>query len=161
MRTFPLLLALAACSGADPEPTEPDDLCEPPGEPTLQIGLGLAGFEAIEDGGSFPLIHGPQGGFHLEIGLFSTNLAAGDLLSGSVIGTIDGTEYAASYPRLDMRCVRDTPEGDGQESYGTKLIYDSTPDFLDGKTTVVTATITDLDGVEVTTEATFVIADTE
>lgn len=165
MRSHPLLcLLLAACSGPDGEDTAVDtDPCAPPGAPTLTIGKGYTGFEAIGEGEPFPLIHGPQGGFHLEIGLFSTNLNADDLITGVVTGTIDGEVWAESFPRLDMRCVKGAALGDGQESYGTLLVAfpGFLPDFLDGKTTTITATVTDLDGVEVSAESSFVIEDTE
>jgi hypothetical protein len=162
MRAFHLVLLLCACagdktgsSGSSPT-TGSEDPCEPNGDPTLDIGLGLTGYEAAEDGSPFPLIHGPQGGFHLEIGLFATGIAADDLLSGEIHGYIDGDELASAFPRLDLRCVRT-----GRESYGTLLVYNSTPDFLDGKTTVIEASVTDSDGTVVTAEASFVIEDTE
>jgi hypothetical protein len=154
-----LTLLLAACAGDDEgtTPSQEDvDPCEPSDAPTLDIGLGLAGYEPLDDGDPFPLIHGPQGGFHLEIGLFGTGIAADQLVSGEMHGYIDDVEYAAAFPRLDLRCV-----GDGRESYGTLLVYNSTPDFLDGQTTRVTVAVTGTDGNEVTAEATFLIEDTQ
>jgi len=164
----PILLFLApllvtACSGDDPTdpsdtgPTTTDaDPCEPSDSPTLEVGLGLSGYEALDDGDPFPLIHGPQGGYHLEIGLFGTGLAADALVSGEMHGTIDGKEYASAFPRLDLRCV-----GDGRESYGTLLVYESTPDFLDGKTTRITVSVEGTDGTTVSAEGTFLIEDTQ
>ena len=159
MRIFCILL-LCACAGDDAAGTDPStgeaDPCAPSDAPTLAIGLGLTGYEATEDGAPFPLIHGPQGGFHLEIGLFATGIAADELVSGEIHGLIDGEEYASAFPRLDLRCVTD-----GRESYGTLLVYNSTPDFLDGKTTTIQATVTGTDGATVSTEASFVIEDTQ
>lgn len=157
----PLLVFLplfAACAGdgTGTDTGTPVDPCAPSDAPTLQIGLGLTGYEPMEEGAPFPLIHGPQGGFHLEIGLFATGIQVDDgaLLSGQVHGYIDGEEYASAYPRLDLRCVTD-----GRESYGTLLVYNSTPDFLDGKSTYITAEITDSSGAVVSAEATFTIDD--
>jgi len=144
----------------DDDPTD-EDPCEPPGEPTLEIGLGLANYEELDDGDPFPLIHGPQGGYHLEIGLRATNLAADGLLNGEIIGRVDGmTPDAESYPRLDLRCVNTH-----RESYGTLLVFPEpdtyTPDFLDGKTVDIEAVVTDSEGTVVSAQATFVIEDTE
>lgn len=185
MRTSAFLLCLVACSGSDdPSPTPIDsgtpptdsvpgddddatttdaDPCLPPGEPTLEIGIGLSGFEPIEPGGAFPLIHGPQGGYHLEIGLHATNLAedATGLFRGEIVGRVEGMpDDAVAYPYLDLRCVREY-----RESYGTLLVFPDpaniTPDFLDGKEVEIEVKVTDADGTEVTTTSTYVIADTE
>ena len=183
MRTYLWILALGlvGCSGDDGSGTNTgddddddvvtgdddddtvvdDDLCEPPGTATLEIGLGLTGFETLEDGDPFPLIHGPQGGYHLEVGLKATNLLADGLINGEIIGRVEGMDPdATSYPRLDLRCVNTH-----RESYGTLLVFPEpqtyTPDFLDGKTVVIEASVTGSDGTVVSTEATFVIEDTE
>ena len=51
----------AATPPTDDTGTADTDPCAPPGDRTLTIGLGYTGFEAVENGGVFPLIHGPQG----------------------------------------------------------------------------------------------------
>ncbi|MEQ1502426.1 MAG: hypothetical protein ABMB14_09350 [Myxococcota bacterium] len=151
------LLAVLACDGAGdpcaPSPSKGDG-------PTLEIGLGVGGFTPIGDG-TFPLVHGPQGGFHLEIGLLATGLdtgdpAGGDLVTGALSGVIDGQTYAETAPWLEFVC--DEAAG-GLVSYGTRLIYDATPEFLDGKVTEVHASVSDLRGVEVAVDATFTIRD--
>lgn len=184
MRYLLLFLGFAACSGGSDDPSgDPvdsgttaavgdddddtvvadDDPCVPPGEPTLEIGIGLAGYESIEPGGRFPLIHGPQGGYHLELGLRATNLVgeSGELLRGEIIGRVDGMDAdAEAFPYLDLRCVRDY-----RESYGTLLVFPDpetvTPEFLDGKEVEIEVHVTDADGNVVSTSATYVIEDTE
>lgn len=131
--------------------------CETGAAPTLQIGVGLDGYEPLDEMGHFPLIHGPQGGFHLEIGLEATHLDSSDLALGHMTGTIDGTIYADSEPWIDFRCQT---ASDTQQAYGMLLIYDSTPDFLDGKTTEVSVEVTDIAGNTVSATRTFVIEDT-
>jgi hypothetical protein len=151
---FPLcaLPSLVACSGGAPGG---GDRCTPGGEPSLEIGLGVAGFTALEDG-EFPLVHGPQGGYHLEIGLLATHLDTSDLVVGHLEGLIEGELYAQSDPWLDFRCDE---THDGLVSWGSLLIYDATPEFLDGKLTTVTATVTDVAGTEVSVTSTFTIRD--
>lgn len=130
--------------------------CVPGKDPSLEIGVGLGGYEALADGGEFPLIHGPQGGYHLEIGLLARRIDGDDLISGELTGSIDGVVLARTSPWLDFRCDEDVG---GLTSWGTRLIYEETPEFLDGKTTVVTARVTDLEGTTVEATSTFVIRD--
>lgn len=152
-------LALGACDGGGGGGR--DDGCVPGDTPTLEVGGGTGGFQPIADGGDIGLVHGPQGGFHLEIGLRATHLDTSDLVTGSLVGTIDGEVFAAAEPWLDFRCNVDAAPDGALESWGTLLVYGSTPDFLDGKVTVVDAEVTDLQGTIVRTTATFTIRDTE
>jgi hypothetical protein len=152
VRLSVVLLSLVACSGGGPGG---GDDCTPGGEPSLEIGLGVAGYTSLDDG-EFPLVHGPQGGFHLEIGLLAKHLDTSDLVVGHLEGVIEGERYAQSDPWLDFRC--DETHG-GLVSWGTLLIYDATPEFLDGKLTTVTASVTDVQGTEVSVVQSFTIRD--
>lgn len=154
MRPIPWLSVLVACSAA---PGADDDACLPGADPTLTIGLGIEAYSEIPNGGDFPLVHGPQGGFHLEIGLAAAHLDASDLMTGHLTGTIDGQVYAETAPWLDFRC--ELAEDPALTSWGTRLVYDATPDFLDGKVTTVTAEVTDASGTTVETTSTFTIRD--
>jgi hypothetical protein len=151
MLLWPLGLVLIGCDGKDRGPA-----CLPGDDPTLTIGLGLGEYTPIPDGGEFPLVHGPQGGYHLEIGLLATHLDASDLVVGHLEGTLDGEPFAAADPWLDFRC--DNVHG-GLAAYGSRLIYEATPEFLDGKVTEVYAEVTDQRGATVSTTATFTIRD--
>jgi hypothetical protein len=150
----PALLVLVGC------PREPEaEPCSPGGEPTLEIGLGIGAFEPLPEGGDMPLVHGPQGGWHLEIGLLATHLAADDLVTGSMEGTVDGEVLASVDPWIDLRC---DPAAGGLTSWGTRLIYETpTSDELDGVETTVTVEVRDLDGTPVRATRSFVIRDTE
>lgn len=152
-----LALGLVACASAAP-PADEDDPCSAPGEPTLEIGLGLDGYEPLDNGDPMPLIHGPQGGYHLEIGLQATNLAADALIGGYLVGEIDGVVLAESAPFLDFRCK--LPEAPVQESWGTLLVFEAEPADLDGQTAIIRVEVTDADGTVVSAEASFVIEDT-
>ena len=146
-------LALAACTGA-PE----IGACKKGPDPTLQIGLGVEGYSELQD--EFPLVHGPQGGYHLEIGLLATHIDASDLVTAHIEGTLDGEPYVETDPWLDFRC--DEEQG-GLISWGTRLIYGAppevTPEMLDGESTEVTVTVTDLSGDKLTASSTFTIRD--
>ena len=139
---LPALLALAPLGACDKDPTT--RACQPGGDPTLEIGVGIGEYTALPSDDAFPLVHGPQGGYHLEIGLAATHIDASSLLTGHLEGTLDGRPFATLDPWLDFRCT-----GDALTSWGTKLIYDAPPDVLDGQQTTLTAEITDLEGATV------------
>ena len=150
MRYPILVFGLTSCAGSGP-------LCAPGPDPTLEIGLGLDGYTPIPEGGTVPLVHGPQGGWHLEIGLFATHLAADDLVAATLEGSVQGRILAAQDPWVDLRCRAD---GTGLQSWGTRLIYDTpTSAELDGVTTTVRASVVDLEGTRVSAERDFVIED--
>jgi hypothetical protein len=146
------LLALFAIPACDRGPEA--NGCEPGDDPQLTIGLGVGGYSPIPDQGEFPLVHGPQGGYHLEIGLEATGIDASQLITGHMEGTIAGEQLAVNDPWLEFLC-----EGGVLHSWGTRLIYDSTPEILDGKVTLVEASVTDLQGTLVSTSATYTIRD--
>ncbi len=51
------LLGLGGCSAEDPQPA------------WLELGAGLDAFEALDQGDSVELVHGPQGGWHVDLAL--------------------------------------------------------------------------------------------
>lgn len=102
------------------------------------------------------LVHGPQGGFHVYIGLEATHLDTSDYALGLLEGTIGGEVVARAQPYLDLRC---NPATGTQQSWGTLLIYPLQPPELDGQETTITATVTDVAGVEVSATLTTVIED--
>ncbi|MEQ1564265.1 MAG: hypothetical protein ABMA64_01415 [Myxococcota bacterium] len=132
------------------------DGCALDAEPTLTLGYGVGGYTPIPDGGEFPLVHGPQGGYHLELGLLATGLDATNLVVGHVEGTLHGEPFASADPWLDFRC--DDALG-GLVSYGTRLIYDAQPSALDGQPTEVTVEVADPRGGTLTGAAEFTIRD--
>lgn len=57
------LVLLAGCAGDGTLPTES---CEDP-DMTLVLGTGASGFEGLSEGDPVTLVHGPQGGWHIEV----------------------------------------------------------------------------------------------
>jgi hypothetical protein len=53
------VVAFGACA-------EPFTIDGPPG---IELGTGEYAYEPVEDGQDIPLIHGPQGGYHVWVGL--------------------------------------------------------------------------------------------
>lgn len=147
--TAALLLAGVACDSGDP--------CRPGDEPTLEIGNGDRGWTAAAPDSEQPLIHGPQGGVHLVIGLKATQLDAVDLATAELTGSIGGQLLAQSAPWLQFEC---TGDGSAQLATDINLIYDADPADLDGQTTDITAVVTDLSGGVAEASTRFVIRDT-
>jgi hypothetical protein len=120
MKHLPLLLLLAACPGSD------DDPCKPGADPTFLLGDGRDAFTDVEDGATVDLVHGPQGGTHLELGVAGTFLPGSKRtgvawLRAVATGTVLGDEVAASNLSLGMRC--DPPQG-RVESWTNTLVLD-------------------------------------
>ena len=144
-----LALLISACTGEEPAPGEP---CEAGGDATLTIGTGELAFAELDPSDPvLELVHGPQGGYHVLIGLEATFLDASDYWEGQFRGYIGEVELATSFPILDMRCNG----GEVLQSWGTFLIYEAEPEDLDGQLTRVEVDIVDASGqvVSAVTEA--------
>lgn len=63
MRTVLWVLAGVACADATPT-----------GVPDLLVGTGQYAFERVEEGGDVPIIFGPQGGYHIWVGVLAENV---------------------------------------------------------------------------------------
>lgn len=63
-----LLVALAACGGEAPKelPGDGTDAC--PADPSLALGTGLLPVTPLADGDALQMVHGPQGGWHIDTG---------------------------------------------------------------------------------------------
>lgn len=48
--------------------------------PFFEVGTGESAFEALGEGATVPLIHGPQGGYHVWIGVRHRGLGPGDIV---------------------------------------------------------------------------------
>lgn len=58
--------ALAGCGAEEP--------------PFFEVGTGESTFEALGEGAAVPLIHGPQGGYHVWLGMRHQGLGPGDVI---------------------------------------------------------------------------------
>ncbi|MCK6514100.1 hypothetical protein L6R46_03485 [Myxococcota bacterium] len=156
MRPTPKLLPLAlllACA----EDTPPGDPCLPGEAPTLRLGTGELAYEALpEEGARFEIIHGPQGGVHALIGLAATYADASDLWTAQLTGRIDGAVAAEAFPYLEARCNGAAGE---LQTWGTLLVWELSPEALDGATAEIDATVTDAAGTTLSASITATLFD--
>lgn len=129
-----ILLFGGACGAADPCAAE---------ESSLELGAGEEAFAAVEDGDHALLVHGPQGGYHLDVALAATGLVEVDRVEVLLVGTLDGVERARTPAVPTFRC--DAPTGRWL-AWGMRLVYDAQPEELDERDTVVRATLAGPDG---------------
>jgi len=124
----------------------PEDLCSLRGEPALEVGHGNQIFEPF-DAHDAPLIAGVQGGYHIFIGVRGRHIDNSDPAVVRLTGTIDGEQLGFSAPYADLICT-----DEGLEASNLLLIWDSTPDVLDGKMVHIEVELTDAAGTIVLAE---------
>ena len=152
VKLLPLGLLLAC---ADEPP--PGDPCLPGEAPTLRLGTGELAYEALpEQGASLEIIHGPQGGVHVLIGLAAAYADASDLWTAHLTGRIDGAVAAEAFPYLEARCNGAAGE---LQTWGTLLVWELSPEALDGATAEIDATVTDAAGTTLSASITATLFD--
>lgn len=151
MRSALTLLLSGLCFGcAEEEP--PGDPCLPGEAPTLRLGTGELAYEALpEDDAALEVIHGPQGGVHVLIGLAATYADASALWTAHLTGRIDGALAAEAFPYLEARCNGAAGE---LQTWGTLLVWELPPESLDGATAEIDAEVTDASGAVLTASLT-------
>ena len=147
---------MLACAGGKGADSGSEAACESNTEASLEIGSGAASFETLSAGEPIMLVHGAQGGYHIELGLRATGIDASDLVAADFTGEIGGVQLAQSKPWLQFRCNPATATWD---AWGTTLIYDSTPEDLKGQSTDVHVFLTDVSGVELSADLILTIED--
>ena len=143
------VLLMAGCGGADPV-----DPCVPSARPTLEIGSGSESFRPLGRAGELELVHGPQNGYHVDVGLRATGLEIGSFIEGHLIGWLGGEIRAEVAPWLDLECRRG-----GQVGLGVRLVYEVDPEDLVGRKTRIDAEIIDGRGKRAVTSAKVVVVD--
>lgn len=153
MRLTPLALLLLACGGPDANSED----CPLDAQPGLELGVGSDSFSTLDEaGGEAVLVHGAQGGYHLELGLRATGLDASDLATAVLTGVVGSEQLASNSTFVQFRCNAETGTLD---AWNLRLIYDAQPEALADQPTTVRASVTDGSGAEFTTESTLTIVD--
>ena len=131
------------------------DPCEAGGPAGVELGHGLTSFAPFGDEPA-ELIYGPQGGFHIEIGVRAWGLDDSDVAVARLRGLIDGAEVGSSAPYAMLEC---TPDGTALEALRLPLIWDTTPEMLHDAVATVELELTDAAGTVVTASGETLIFD--
>ncbi|MCB9665318.1 MAG: hypothetical protein H6732_14500 [Alphaproteobacteria bacterium] len=134
---IPVLACIVACAEAEA------DLCAS-SEAGVQLGSGEDAFVPMDDGDDALLVHGPQGGYHLDVGLAATGLVQTDRVLATLTGTLDDVELARVVVPVTFRC--DAPTGRWL-AWGMRLVYGAQPEELDERDTVVRVALEGPDGI--------------
>lgn len=123
------------------------------GPATLEIGDGSAGFQLAD---RVQLVAGPQGGYHIVLGLRATHIDASGDLATTFTGSIDGTPHGSESPSITLRC---NPGTAALETSGILLIWDAdvAPEDIGGKTATVDVELTDASGSTLVASQDFII----
>ena len=114
------------------------------GEPELLVGKGLHEYQDIDEGGrTSELIHGPQGGFHIDLALQARHLDASDAWSAILVGYLDDVATATARPYLWATCE---VEADALQTWGVRLIWNARPEDLDDQLVDVDVEVIDAAG---------------
>jgi hypothetical protein len=113
---LPLALALSSCC-ADADrfeseaPACDDSFC---GEPSVEVGTGALGYEALGEDAPVHLVFGPQGGYHLDVSARMDGLCPIVSIDVTLLAD-DGAEISHETHRV--QAVRDGP-GTVQDYWG-------------------------------------------
>ena len=160
-----MALAVSACGPDDTDKKggkdAPDDMCEASAKhAALEIGtsfvdgMSVTEFVPVGEGEAMTLVHGAQGGFHVEVALRGQHLDASEVIPGEIRGWVNGEMLANVAPWFLFNCT----DG-GQDSWGTLLIFRAQPEDLHQQDVDIEIDLTDVSGAEVTAAATFRIVD--
>lgn len=126
------VLALVGC-GADE------------GTPFFEVGTGESTFEALGEGATVPLIHGPQGGYHVWLGVRHRGLGPGDVILE--YGARDATtREELMFPGLRAVQADVDPEAVSQTAGLVGFLLEDEPLVYDGRPIRLWARATDAGG---------------
>src|SRR5687768_2322710 len=82
------------CGGAAPQP----------GDASLRLGSSPEGFHALEEGGTLEVFQGPQGGFHVFLGLRAAGVTRAATVDFDVVD-LDGDRLLDRFVPLRLELV--------------------------------------------------------
>lgn len=135
------LALLAACSGdggtdeggSDAATTEPATGCA--ADLSVEIGTGALAYEPLEDGDTVTIVHGPQGGWHIETGaIVSATAQEVSILPRIVVPSLGDVQIGGDQqPQFQALTLYDAAVCSGQ-FYGVRAFVDDLEPPPDGLT---------------------------
>lgn len=118
------------------------------GGPGITVGQGGSAYVPLMDHDAVELVHGPQGGWHVELTARFWGLNPEGLLLSYEVTPLDGatpTTFPARYMLTRQRVV---PDGNGYVRLGDRAVFDVTDTCnVVGRSFTVRVTAQDVDGV--------------
>lgn len=155
------MAALAACGGGGA--TDASVTCT--GPTSAALGQGETAFEALADGGEIDIVHGPQGGFHVDAAVQVEGFGATVEITGTVTDDATGTVVGGSQAAVVVVLADYDEATCAGTAVGVRLFLDDLPSEDEqvaaacamgaGGAVALSVTVTDLEsGATVTVAAT-------
>lgn len=155
----------ASTSGAQSSTGSPSDTVGPvpemcggdrPGP--MEIGHGYEFFAPL-DSGPAELIHGPQGGIHITLGLRCAGLEVSEFADVTLRGEIDGQVVADHVQGAILDCEEDLGEAGMAEAVWLSMIFEVGPEAVHDQVVDMELTLVDSLGHMVSAEASTLVID--
>ncbi len=143
-------LGLALLTGCGPT----SQGCPVDVEPTLELGVGTDDFTPIDDAEFAELVHGSQGGYHIDLAFRAEGLNTKQLVQATGTGAIEGQDLGSLTAWLQFKC-----EAPVAEAVAARLIFDAQPEDLDGRVVDIVVDLVDLDQTEFSASGSVLIED--
>ena len=152
-------------SGAESSSGSPSDTSGPVPEVCggdragpMEIGHGYASFTPL-DSGPAELIHGPQGGIHITLGIRCAGLEVSEFADVTLHGEIDGQVVADHVQGAILDCEEDLGDAGMAEAIWLSMIFEVGPDAVHEQIVDMELTLVDSLGQMVTAEASTMVID--
>jgi len=124
----------------------------------MEIGHGYAEYLPL-DSGPAELIHGPQGGIHITLGLRCAGLEVSEFADVTLHGEIDGEVVADHVQGAILNCEEDLGEAGMAEAIWLSMIFDVGPEAVHEQVVDMELTLTDSLGHTVSATASTMVID--
>lgn len=153
-----LLLTIACSAGLD-DTAEYQDPCIAGTRPVLDLGIGELNYNSLEQvSEQAELIHGPQGGYHINVALQAKRLDPSTPWLARLTGSFDGAPLGTTQPYVTMRC---NTAAEALQAWGLLLIWDegTLPVDIVGRQADIQVELTDSAGTEMSATGQVTIID--
>jgi hypothetical protein len=138
-----LCFVVAASMGLAGCPGEPNNTTQPPGDPSLEIGVIEGGvYRKLSDGDDVPVVRGAQGGIHVDLSLLLTGFPPGGEFFVTQQATMLDTGEVVSPEARILTVFRVNGAGLNQRD-NQRVFLQGTQSDLRGRQGTLTVTVSD------------------
>lgn len=124
----------------------------------MEIGHGYEFFEPL-DSGPAELIHGPQGGIHITLGIRCAGLEVSEFADVTLHGEIDGQVVADHVQGAILDCEEDLGDAGMAEAIWLSMIFEVGPEAVHDRVVDMELTLVDSLGHMVSAQASTLVLD--